>query len=226
MFQKVNGIELYYEKMGQGTPIILLHGNGEEHKIFQQLIPKLAESYTVYAIDSRGHGRSTQVKELDYVTMADDIVKFIEALNLKNPILYGFSDGGILGLLLAARYPGLLSKLIISGANTKPDGIRTWYFRSFQLIYLFTRNPKYKLMVTQPNIEDEELANIRIETLVLAGSKDMIQEKHTRHIAECIPGSSLQILEDEDHMSYVYDNEKLYKIIKPFLDKKEEKTRS
>jgi pimeloyl-ACP methyl ester carboxylesterase len=226
MYQKVNGIELYYEKMGQGNPIILLHGNGEDHKIFLKLISELAKNYTVYAIDSRGHGRSTQVKELDYVSMAKDIATFIQVLNVEQPILYGFSDGGILGLLLAAHNPGLLSKLIISGANIKPDGIRAWYFRSFQLIYLFTRNPKYKLMVSQPNITDEELSKINIETLVLAGSKDMIREKHTRHIAECIPRSTLQILEGEDHMSYVYDNEMLYKIIKPFLEKKEEENKN
>lgn len=224
MFQKVNGIELYYEKMGQGSPIILLHGNGEDHQIFQTLMLKLAKSYTVYAIDSRGHGRSTKLKELDYVTMAEDIVAFIESLHMEQPILYGFSDGGILGLLIAAHKPNLLSKLIISGANVKPNGIKTRYFRSFQLIHLITRNPKYKLMVTQPSIENEDLANIRIETLVLAGSKDMILETHTRHIAECIPNSTLQILEGEDHMSYVYDNEKLYDIMKPFLEKIDEKS--
>lgn len=220
MFQKVNEIELYYEKMGKGTPVILLHGNGEDHRIFEKLIQKLAQDYTVYAIDSRGHGKSTAVKELNYVTMAEDIAAFVQSLQLERPILYGFSDGGILGLLMAVKHPKLLSALIISGANVNPKGIRAWYYCSFGLIYLITRNPKYKLMVTQPYIKDEELAKIRIETLVLAGSKDMIREKHTLHIAECIPGSALQILDGEDHMSYVYDNEKLYQIIKPFLEKR------
>ena len=218
MNQKVNGITLYYEKEGQGKSIILLHGNGESHKIYQNLIPALRDQYTVYAIDSRGHGKSTKVKELDYRMMAEDIVGFIKALNIEKPILYGFSDGGIIGLMIAFSYPQLLSKLLISGANVNPEGINTKDKKMFQLIYSLTKSSKYKLMLSQPNISDEELGKISIATLVLAGSHDLIKEEHTRHIAQCIPKSVLQIVEGENHMSYVQNNAKLYKIIKPFLE--------
>lgn len=218
MFQKVHDITLYYEKSGQGKPIILLHGNGESHKIFNKLVPMLSDRYTVYAIDSRGHGKSSRVKELDYVLMADDIEAIIRTLKIEKPILYGFSDGGILGLLIASRYPELLSKLIISGANLKPEGIKPKYIRIFRFIYAITRSSKYKLMLTQPMISDEELHKIKVDTLVLAGSDDMIDEEHTRHIAECIPNSTLQIVPGEDHMSYVLDNKKLYQIIIPFIE--------
>lgn len=94
MIFQVNNGHLYYEKSGAGRPLILLHGNGEMHKIFDKAIPILAENFTVYAIDSRGHGQSQPVLEYHYADMAEDIKCFIEALELKNPMLYGFSDGG------------------------------------------------------------------------------------------------------------------------------------
>lgn len=218
MLQKVQDITLYYEKTGQGSPIILLHGNGEDHRVFDKLILKLSGEYTVYAIDSRGHGKSSKTKSLDYYLMAEDIVEFIKLQNIGKPILYGFSDGGILGLIIAFRYPHLLSKLIISGANIHPEGIKLKYIKLFRFIYSVTRSPKFRLMLTQPDINDEDLRKICVETYVLAGSDDMIEEKHTRHIAECIEKSTLKILEGENHMSYVTHSPKLYGIIKPFLE--------
>lgn len=218
MLLNVNNIELFYTKTGTGKPMILLHGNGESIQIFDQLIEKLKDNYTVYAIDSRGHGNSTKVNELDYESMAKDIALFIQELQLDKPILYGFSDGGIIGLMIAATYPDLLSKLIISGANTIPAGIKRSYFFLFRMIYLFTRNRNYKLMITQPNITKEELGYINIETLVLAGSKDMIEDKHTKYIAKSIPNSKLLILQGETHESYVVHSVKLYDVIKSFLE--------
>ena len=120
MYIQLNGQILYYEKYGEGQPFLLVHGNGETHEIFDVLIPELAEHYTVYAIDSRGHGLSASPKELHYMDMADDMAAFIDALELKAPLFYGFSDGGIVGLLLASKYPDKLSKLMISGANLTP----------------------------------------------------------------------------------------------------------
>lgn len=218
MLQKVNGIDLYYEKTGEGKPLILLHGNGEDHKIFDKLTDGLKKQYTIYAIDSRGHGNSTKVKALDYDSMAEDIAGFIVALQLEKPILYGFSDGGILGLMIAFRHPELLSKLIVSGANIQPDGVKKRHIFLFKIIYFLTRSRNFKLMLTQPDIKPEELGNITAETLVLAGSNDMIDEKHTRLIAKAIPQSTLEILSGETHSSYVVHSDKLVKIIRIFIE--------
>ena len=113
----VNGMEMYYEVLGHGDPLILLHGNGEDHTIFDKSAPLLAERYTCYLPDSRGHGQSSPADSLSYEVMAEDVITFIDALGLERPVLYGFSDGGILGLLVAMKRPGLLGRLIISGAN-------------------------------------------------------------------------------------------------------------
>ncbi|MEG0513956.1 MAG: alpha/beta hydrolase, partial [Clostridia bacterium] len=105
MLCHVNEIKLYYEVSGIGTPLLLLHGNGENHKIFDKAIPLLSEHFTVYAIDSRGHGQSDAVSQYHYDDIAEDVKCFIDKLKLKNPVFYGFSDGGIIGVLLAAKYP-------------------------------------------------------------------------------------------------------------------------
>lgn len=217
MFVKVNKIDLFYEKTGQGEPIILLHGNGESHEIFDILIDQLSNQYTVYAIDSRDHGQSSKVNKLNYVTMMEDVASFIQKLGLKKPILYGFSDGGILGLLLAIHYPNMLSKLIISGANLTPNGVNTKCLIMTIKDYLLTKNKKIKMMLTEPNIKKTDLEKIIIPTLVLAGSKDLIKEKHTRLIAKHIPNSTLKIVNGEDHGSYIVHSEKLYPILTEYL---------
>ena len=217
-FIEVNGVELFYRQKGQGPPIIMLHGNGENHRIFRQLRNKLSEKRTAYTLDSRDHGRSTQVKVLNYIDMMDDVACFIRKLELHKPALFGFSDGGIVALLLAINHPDMLSGLIVSGANTRPDGVKMIAVVLTKIAYFFTRNQKYKLMLTQPDIKDTELASIVTPTLVLAGRNDLIKEEHTRNIAAHIKDSTLIILEGENHTSYVVRSEKLEGIIEPFLD--------
>ena len=213
----VNGIELYYKLTGQGSPIILLHGNGEDHTIFRILTKKLSTEYTVYAIDSRGHGRSSKVRHLSYMDKMNDVAEFIKELGIQNPILYGFSDGGIIGLLLAIHHPELLDKLIISGANINPEGLKRFPLFLMKLVYFITRSSKMKLMLTEPDISTDELGTIVTPTLVLAGKRDIIKEEHTVQIAENIPGSELKILKGENHASYVINSEKIYDIIIEFL---------
>lgn len=213
MVCKVNGINLYYEKHGKGKSLILLHGNGETHKIFDKAVPLLAEHFTVYAIDSRGHGQSDPVTEYRYTDMADDIKCFIEAKGLNKPILYGFSDGGIIGLLLACNYPQLLSQIIISGANTELTGIRNGWLKLFQIINAIVKEPKMDMMLKSPSITMDMLHKITIPTTVLAGSRDMIKKDHTEYIANNIRNSNLHILQGEGHGSYVVHNTKLVKLI-------------
>ena len=213
----VNGVELYYEKSGSGKPIILLHGNGQDHTIFNGLIEKLSVNYTVYAIDSRDHGKSSKVKKLNYIDKMEDVYQFIKELEIKKPAIFGFSDGGIIGLLLAINHPDVLSELIVGGANTHPSGAKSFLMFLLKLMHFFTRNNKHELMLTQPNITNIELNSIITPTLVVAGKNDFIKEEHTISMAKNIPGSQLKILEGEDHMSYVSDTEKIYTIITEFL---------
>lgn len=213
MILEASKVNLYYKKYGSGQPLILLHGNGEDHTIFEKAIPLLENYFTVYAIDSRGHGKSSGVSELHYEELAGDIYEFICQLQLEKPIVYGFSDGGIVALLLEINHPNLLSQMVISGVNTQPDGIKAGWLFLFKLAYFFTKSSQMKLMITEPDISMEMLKKIQIPVAVTAGSKDVIKLSHICEISETIPKSTLEIFKGETHDSYVIGSEKIAEYI-------------
>ena len=215
MIAEVNGIKLYYEKSGEGRPLILVHGNGEDHTIFDEAVRALRGSFCCYCVDSRCHGRSEDTRELHYRDMATDMIAFIKALDLRDVVFYGFSDGGIIGLMAASRCERITT-LIVSGANTSPKAVKLWLRLVIRGSYLFKKDKKLALMLREPDIADEELRRIRASTLVLAGSGDLIPEKETRHIASLIPGAELQILKGEDHGSYIVHSAKIAGLIRDF----------
>ena len=215
MIVAVNGVEIYYEKTGQGRPLLLVHGNGEDHTIFDKAIGILKERFTCYAVDSRGHGRSSTARELHYEDMAGDMIAFMEALELENVAFYGFSDGGIIGLMAAARC-ARITTLMVSGANLTPDGLKWSIKLLIRVLDKLKKDPRISLMRSEPHIGDELLAAVRIPTLVLAGSRDLVKEAETRHIAAAIPGATLRILEDEGHGSYIIHKEKIARYIIAF----------
>ena len=204
---------LYYEKYGVGKPLILLHGNGESHDIFNKAIPLLTKQFTIYAIDSRGHGKSSAADELHYADMAQDIHEFICGLEIDTPIVYGFSDGGIIALLMAIHYPGSLSAIIASGVNARPNGIKCGWLTLFKLYYLFNKSPLFKLMLSQPDITADMLSKIKIPVSIIGGSRDMIKTGHMKWIAENVQNGQFTLLKGETHSSYVINNEKLAEII-------------
>lgn len=217
MLISVNNVKINYESFGQGRPIILLHGNSESHKVFDKLINSLKKDFKVYAVDSRCHGKSENAAQISYELMAQDVIAFIKKLEIEKPILYGFSDGGIVGLLIAIKEPDLLSKLITSGANINPDGLLRSSLIFYKLVYCLSHNKLTKMMVFEPNITVQELAGIKISVHILAGEKDLIRRKHTELIAGSIPNSTLEILTGENHGSYIVHSDKIYNILKKYI---------
>lgn len=217
MYAIVNGLKLFYHKEGSGRPVILLHGNGEDHTIFDVAIRDLARSYTVYALDSRSHGKSAPVPTLTYREMAEDVAAFIRQQGLEKPALVGFSDGGVVALLVALRWPDLPGRLVVAGANMTPAGIKQPWRTLMRVQNRISPDPKLDLMLTQPHLAGWQLTGITAPTLVLAGEKDLIDENQTRRIARSIPGAKLLILPGETHSSYVVHSDKLYPAMANFL---------
>ncbi len=215
MIAEVNGIRLYYERSGTGRPLVMVHGNGEDHTIFDEAVRELRGEYCCYTIDSRCHGQSEDTRELHYRDMATDMIAFIKALKLRDVIFYGFSDGGIIGLMAASRCEEITT-LIVSGANTSPKAVKWWLRLVIAAGKILTKDKKLRLMLYEPDIADEELRRIRAATLVLAGSGDLIPEKETRHIAETIPDAEIQILQGENHGSYIVHSTKIADLIRDF----------
>ena len=106
-------------------PVLMLHGNGEEHGIFGQVIDAVcASGRPVVAVDSRAQGKSTRgTAELTYELMADDALAALAALGFGKAHLLGFSDGAIEALIIARDHPELALSLLSIGANLSPDGV-------------------------------------------------------------------------------------------------------
>jgi pimeloyl-ACP methyl ester carboxylesterase len=214
----VNGVEIYYEVDGKGPPFILLHGNGEDHTIFGRLVEDLRENYAVYSIDTRGHGKSGKVDSYHYSDMAEDIASLIRELGLERPILYGFSDGGIIGLMLASKYPEMLSALIASGPNLSPRGLKTYVRIGMRLLYFFKRDPLFALMINEPDITDDDLKKISVPALITVAQKDFIVFSHAEHISKTIPHGELILVPYENHFSYVINSDRLFPLISDFIE--------
>lgn len=202
MWINVNGIKMYYEVHGSGRPLIMVHGNSEDHNIFYDSRVLLSKHFTVYTVDSRGHGHSTRVEELHYSDMAEDMIAFMDQLDLRDVVFYGFSDGGIIGLLAAMKCERI-GMLITSGANLTPAGVMAPFRLIAKAAYAVTKDPKMKLMITEPDITPEELAKIKVPTVVMAGEKDLVLGKETAKIAMSILGAKMRIIPGEGHGSYI-----------------------
>lgn len=215
----VNGVELYYEVVGSGDPLIMVHGNSEDHTIFNEAASVLKDYFTCYLVDTRSHGKSSRVKRLHYKDMAADYIEFINALNLHNVTFFGFSDGGILGLLIGMESK-LVDTLIVSGANTYPGAVTEKLGRILKIIYFVTRSDKFRLMLNEPDISAEDLNRITARTFVLAGSKDAVKRENTDFIAANIPNAVEHILEGETHTSHITHSTKIAELILKLLEKK------
>ena len=120
----VNGVRLYYETYGAGPPVLVLHGGGGTLEGLHYQISRLADDHRVIAPDSRGHGRSTDGPgPLRYADMADDVIALMDRLDVAKADVVGWSDGGIVALDLAMRYPARIGRIVTLGANFKPDGL-------------------------------------------------------------------------------------------------------
>ncbi|MBO4218472.1 MAG: alpha/beta hydrolase [Erysipelotrichaceae bacterium] len=202
MFIDINNIQLYYETCGSGQPLLMVHGNSEDHTIFTEAAEVLKDHFQVYLLDSRDHGQSTKVPELHYDDMVDDIVAFLQALDLKDVVFYGFSDGGIIGLLSVLK-TDRISRLITSGANITPEGVKGSLKALVRVLYFFTKDSKLKMILKEPHIPTDTLAQIKVPTTVIAGEKDVIKQQETELIAASIPNAKLRIIPKAGHGSYI-----------------------
>lgn len=214
----VNGVRLHYAEVGEGRPVILLHGNGEDHGLLDTEIARVAAAgYRVVAPDSRGHGANEPLDEYHYADMAEDVFQLIRALGLEKPALYGHSDGGIVALLLELAHPGALGAMAISGTNLSPAGMLPSLVEEFEETFAETGDPLIRLMLTEPHIEPAALREITIPVLVTAGENDLILREETERIAENLPNARLVIVPGEDHGSYIAGSEIMGELLLRFL---------
>ena len=200
-------ITLHYEQMGEGFPLVLLHGNGEDHTYFQHQMEPFAAHYRVIALDTRGHGGSPRGEApFTLEQFAQDLKDFLDGQGIEKCHLLGFSDGGNVALIFALKYPQYIEKLVLNGANLEPEGLKNSLRMKLRLRWAALQAARHvqpelerqfellDLMVTQPHIDHLALRGLRMPVLVVAGDHDMLYEAHTRMIAAPIPHGKLAIL--------------------------------
>lgn len=200
-------IQHHYIEQGEGFPLFLLHGNGEDTSYFAHQMEPFAKHFRVIAVDTRGHGQTPRGEAPFTIRQfAEDLLAFMDRLGIEKAHILGFSDGGNIAMLFAMTHPERVGKLILDGANLDASGVK-WKIQfqieiGYRIAKLFARkSPEARknaemlgLMVYDPNVKPEELARIQSPTLVIAGDKDMIKDAHTRLIAQSIPGAELAII--------------------------------
>jgi pimeloyl-ACP methyl ester carboxylesterase len=215
---EVNGLRIHYAEAGEGRPVVLLHGNGEDHNLFETEIGQLvAAGCRVYAPASRGHGKNEPLTEYHYADMAEDVYQFIKTLGLEKPALYGHSDGGIIALLLEISHPGTLGVMAVSGTNLSPEGIISSFIEEFTELNEKKPDPLITLMLTEPHIDPAELRKITIPVLVTVGDDDLILPEETEKLSENLVNSVTVVVEGADHGSYIVGSPVMGEMLVRFL---------
>jgi pimeloyl-ACP methyl ester carboxylesterase len=225
---RIHGHRIYYTERGDGPTLVLLHGGGDsgEHSFVHQL-DVFSERHHIVAPDQVGQGHTPEVSgPLSYTGMMEDTAALFKLLKLKHADVVGFSDGGILGLMLAIRHPELVRRLVVSGVNIAPEGLNAEDLEELRA----TQIPKPKtideklahLWATSPT--DSELsvallAKITQPVLVISGDRDAITLEHTLTIFHALPSAELCVLPGTDHATFSGRAEWLNPIISAFLDR-------
>jgi len=222
-------IRLFALEKGEGTPLILLHGNGEDHSYFKAQIEYFCRSYRVIAIDTRGHGASPRGSApMGLSQFALDLRNFMDERGIEKAHILGFSDGANIALLFALMAPERVLRLILNGGNLNPWGVKLSVQLPILLGYgvaacLSPVSPRAKrraeilaLMVKEPHISPKSLGALSIPSLVIAGDRDMIRDRHTRRIHESLQNAELCILPG-DHFVAAKSPEAFNRAVEAFL---------
>jgi pimeloyl-ACP methyl ester carboxylesterase len=134
----INGMQMYYEVSGKGPPLVVLHGAYMNIGDMGAIIPKLARTHRVYALEFQGHGRTTDIdRPITYPNLADDVAAFMSAVGLKKADIFGYSMGAIAGLQVAIRHPAKVDKLVVASGAYDLQG---WH-------------PEFKAAIPQMTVE-------------------------------------------------------------------------
>ena len=221
---------LYCRVTGVGDTLLLLHGNGEDHQIFEHQLSHFSKDFQVIALDTRGHGRSDHGKGvLTFQKIAQDILAVLRYFNLSTVNIMGFSDGGNLALYFGSHYPEKVTKLIVVGSNYKVNGLKKDSLAEVKRDYVLLtilgsfhlkaarKRQIIDLMWHQLDLSSADLTTIEAPTLIVAGEDDVIEESHTRKIHEMITNSELVIVPKASHFLMVEKYEEFNQFATAFL---------
>ncbi|MGH6896944.1 MAG: alpha/beta fold hydrolase [Geminicoccaceae bacterium] len=211
-YAAVNGLEMYYEIHGTGRPLVLLHGALMTIEGFGELLPSLAETRQVVAVEQQAHGRTADIdRPLRYEQMADDTAALLRHLGIEQADFFGYSMGGGIALQIAIRHPDLVRRLVVAAANYDPDGYYPEVLEGIQKLKPedFAGSPwleAYTRVAPNPaawpallaRIKDLDLwfegwpragiASIEAPALVIVGDADVVRPEHAVEMFRLLGG--------------------------------------
>jgi pimeloyl-ACP methyl ester carboxylesterase len=220
VFAAVNGIDMYYEIHGDGSPLLLLHGGMAS--IPEKWIPFFAPHFRVIAPEQMGQGRTADLvdRPFHYHDMAEDTVELMRQLGIGSAGVIGYSDGGIVGLDMAIHHPKRVTKLVVTGATARFDGNtqeNQEFLRRFdpgrepvwdEYAQLSPDGPEHwpvvlgrlkRMWCVEPSFSNEELRTIEAPTLVIIGDRDIVTPEHAVEMFRAIPHAQLCVAPNADH---------------------------
>jgi pimeloyl-ACP methyl ester carboxylesterase len=241
-YGSAGSVELYTEIVGAGPDLVLLHGGASSIPDLDELRAALTGVRRVIAPDQRGHGRTSDPGELSYELMASDTAALLDALGVSEADVVGWSDGGIVGLTLAATRPDLVRRLVPISANVADEGApppvapgdSEWLAHatgaelpapppdpdlpSRAETWPATADRILDMWRSGPALTLAGLGAIEVPVLFLSGDHDMITLEHTLAMFRAVPGAQLAIVPGADHYLPRTHVESVARLIREFLE--------
>jgi pimeloyl-ACP methyl ester carboxylesterase len=214
----VNGLNMYYEIYGEGTPLVLVHGGGSTIQTsFGRVIPELSKHRQIIAMELQAHGRTGDREAPEsFEQDADDVAALLKFLQIERVDLFGFSNGANTTMQVAIRHPELVRKIILGSGFYKREGMPPEFWDGISrasladmpielqneykkvapdtngLIRMFTKDKKR--MVEFKDWSEDVLRSIKVPTLIIASDRDVMKPEHTLDMHRLIAQSQLIIL--------------------------------
>lgn len=211
---EINGMQMYYEESGAGDPLIVLHGAYMNIPTMGEIIPMLARTHHVYALEFQGHGRTTDIdRPITYQNLADDVAAFMDAVGIQKADIFGYSMGAGTGLQFAIRHPGKLDQLVAASVGYD---LRGWQPAFTAMIPQLTVDmmmsmpfaEQYKELAANPNgfrglvekliaLEHEPMAweaevrALKAPILIIAGDADVSTLEHNVAMFRLLGGGGM-----------------------------------
>ncbi len=235
------GARIRYLSYGHGEPVLLLHG-GLSNKLswFSQIPWLVTSGRQVILIDTRGHGDSTHGNsELSYQIFAEDVLQVLDRLNIQRTDIIGWSDGGIIALLLGLDAPQRVEKIVAISANFHPSGLipeaseiqnessyfspkkftdwlRSWWSGAGDAHPILEAEIK-ELWRTAPLLVHADLRAITAPTLVITAENDIIEMSHSGELAQMLANGRIEIVLGAGHATPITHAEQINQLIAAFL---------
>lgn len=217
-YAPVNGLQLYYELHGAGKPLVLLHGGGSTIlSNFGRILPQLAKTQQVIAIELQAHGHTADIdRPLSFEQDADDVAALMQQMHIEKTDIMGFSNGGTTALQMAIRHPAMVNKLVLASTTYKRSGMQPGFFDGMQQAKLDHMPPPLKEAYLQANpnpaglqamfnrdvarmlgftdISDDAIKSIQSPALVINADAEVVLAAHAMELARTLPRAQLAIL--------------------------------